>query len=262
MWSEHLKPLLSDLKSSVFDICLHGFTKMLNNAIEHSEGSLSRFQVERTAVWVELSVHDNGVGIFNKIQKELNLADKRHTILELTKGKFTTDPDHHTGEGIFFTSRMFDDFWIHSDELSLCHDEVGGDWLFEGNETQISGTSVTMRIALNSRRKITEVFDRFAAGEDYTFSKTHVPICLAQYGEENLVSRSQAKRVLVRFEKFREVFLDFAGVKIIGQAFADEIFRVFRKQHPGIHLIHVNTNSAVKRMILRALSTASEEDSS
>ena len=34
-------------------------------------------------------------------------------VWELPKsGKLTTDPDNHTGEGIFFTSRVFDEFEI------------------------------------------------------------------------------------------------------------------------------------------------------
>ena len=38
--------------------------------------------------------------------------DKRQALFELSKGKFTTDPSRHSGEGVFFTSRMFDDFEI------------------------------------------------------------------------------------------------------------------------------------------------------
>jgi len=62
---------------------------------------------------------------------------------------------------------------------------------------------------------------------DFGFSKTHIPVFLAAYGEDNLISRSQAKRLLVRFERFKEIILDFENVESIGQAFADEIFRVF-----------------------------------
>lgn len=253
VWTEYLKPQLTDLKKNVLDICYHGFTEMLNNVIDHSEGHHSTLGLKRNAIWVKIAVTDDGVGIFNKIQKDLGLSDKRHAILELTKGKFTTDPERHTGEGIFFTSRMFDRFRIISDDLSLLHDENQGDWLFEDYEDPISGTLVLMRIDLESERNITSVFDQFVSGEDYSFSKTHVPIRLAQYGEENLVSRSQAKRVIARFERFDEILLDFAGVETIGQAFADEIFRVFQRQHPDIELVHVNTNPMVKRMILRAL---------
>ena len=57
---------------------------------------------------------DEGEGIFLKIQKALNLYDTRESLLELAKGKFTTDPANHSGEVIFFSSKMFDHFSIHS----------------------------------------------------------------------------------------------------------------------------------------------------
>ena len=57
---------------------------------------------------------------------------------------------------------------------------------------------------------------------------------LARYGNENLISRSQAKRLLARLEKFKIVMLDFEDVATIGRAFADEIFRVFTNNHPEI----------------------------
>jgi hypothetical protein len=50
---------------------------------------------------------------------------------------------------------------------------------------------------------------------------------LAKYGNDQLISRSQAKRLLARIELFKIVLFDFSGVETIGQAFADEIFRVF-----------------------------------
>ena len=83
-----------------------------------------------------------------------------------------------------------------------------------------------------------KVFDRYASGEDdYSFNRTHVPVELARYEGEKLVSRSQAKRLLARFDRFKEVFLDFRGVKSIGQAFADEVFRVFGNENPDIKMI-------------------------
>jgi hypothetical protein len=97
------------------------------------------------------------------------------------------------------------------------------------------------------------VFDRFASSDDdYAFSKTHVPVKLLQYGTNNLISRSQAKRLLARFEKFQEVILDFSGVDSIGQAFADEIFRVFKNSHPGVRVVAVNANTQVRQMVARA----------
>jgi hypothetical protein len=101
--------------------------------------------------------------------------------------------------------------------------------------------------------RLKQVFDQFAGNQDYEFSKTHVPIKLLQYGADNLVSRSQARRLLSRFEMFKEVILDFEGIEMIGQAFADEIFRVYQNEHPNVRLTPVNASSAVQGMIARAL---------
>jgi uncharacterized protein len=95
------------------------------------------------------------------------------------------------------------------------------------------------------------VFDAFTDSEDYTFDKTVVPLRLAQHEGEKLVSRSQAKRVAHGFERFKRVELDFIGIEEIGQAFADEMFRVFATAHPGIRITPINVSPAVAQMIRR-----------
>jgi hypothetical protein len=115
------------------------------------------------------------------------------------------------------------------------------------------GTTVLMEIAMKSRRTAKQVFDKFSSGpDDYAFAKTVVPVRLAKVGDENLVSRSQAKRLMQRVERFRTVVLDFAGVASIGQAFADEVFRVFANAHPRVELIPMHAVSQVQQMIRRA----------
>lgn len=115
-----------------------------------------------------------------------------------------------------------------------------------------SGTSVFMKIHNHTSRTTRKIFDQFSSNDDeYKFNKTVVPVMLAKYGDDNLISRSQAKRLLARVELFRIVILDFKEVPTIGQAFADEIFRVFTNQHPEVQLLHAHANSEVKRMIER-----------
>jgi hypothetical protein len=63
-----------------------------------------------------------------------------------------------------------------------------------------------------------------------------------------------------RFEKFKQVVLDFEGVSQIGQGFADELFRVFALDHPNVRLVPVNTSEAVAQMIRRV--TASRRQTS
>ncbi len=254
VWDDDIQPLIKDLPDNVRRIWAYGFTEMMNNAIDHSSGQSILVRLERTALNTEIWISDDGEGIFKKIQRVLELRDERHAILELSKGKLTTDPDRHTGEGIFFASRMFDQFAILSGNVYFSHqfDQVE-DWILETQGPQ-SGTAVFMKLANNTSRQIKQIFDTFSSGDDYAFTKTVVPVRLAQYGDEKLISRSQAKRLLDRVDKFKVVVFDFAEVELIGQAFADEVFRVFKKQHPEINLVSLNANIEVDQMIRRAQS--------
>jgi anti-sigma regulatory factor (Ser/Thr protein kinase) len=253
-WRERVAPSLEDLGSNALAIWHYGFTEMFNNAIDHSEGTWIGVSLEKTATTTEMIVRDDGVGIFKKIQSALGLLDERHSLLELSKGKFTTDPAHHTGEGVFFTSRMFDDFAILSGDLHFSHAAGStADWLIDAPRSR-HGTFVFMKLRNSTSRSTTEVFDQYASGDDYGFAKTVVPVSLATYGDDSLVSRSQAKRMLARVERFSTVVLDFAGVDAIGQAFADEVFRVFPAEHPGVSLVEINARQAVERMVSRARS--------
>lgn len=251
IWRHRVLPFLNGIPRNIIDICQYGFTEMLNNAVDHSVSEAANIIVARSCADIWIAVNDSGVGIFEKIRRDFSLEDRREALLELSKGKLTSDKKRHSGEGIFFTSRMFDWFCITSGGLSFyrTHSDDDG-WLMEtqeGKETE-SGTSIKMKIYLSSTRTTREVFKTYQ-GDTLRFRKTHVPIKLANYPGEQLVSRSQAKRILARFDQFSEVLLDFEGVPDIGQPFADEIFRVFPLSHPEIKLIAVKTSPEVEEMI-------------
>lgn len=248
IWRKDILPLLSDLQENVKRIAQYCFTEMVNNAIDHSNADNLKVNLKLNALNIEIWVVDNGVGIFNKIQHDLGLADPKHSILELAKGKFTSDLKRHSGEGIFFTSRLCNKFIILSDSLFFSgHHE--DDRLVE-NSNFVSGTAVSMVIEKNSNLNISDIFNEYADPDKQPgFYKTCIPVKLMQYEGEILLSRSQAKRLISRFDKFLEVVLDFQGVTEIGQAFADEVFRVFRNTHPNVHLIPVHCSPTVQRMI-------------
>lgn len=253
VWARDAMPLLTGLPANVLDIAHHGMTEMVNNAIDHSEGETVQVLVDRTASKLSLVVADDGVGIFRKITRALSLPDERLALLELSKGKLTTDPRRHSGEGIFFTSRMFDRFQIASGELLFDRDASAEDDMLFDHDAPRTGTTVFMEIRPDSARTVSEVFQAFSSGpDDYAFARTVVPVRLARIGDENLVSRSQAKRLLQRVDRFRTVVLDFEGVERIGQAFADEVFRVFANEHPAIELIPIHASPEVQQMIRRA----------
>lgn len=255
VWRQMIASQVATLPENVRDIWHYATTEMINNAIDHSGSLEIHVGFRRNALFTDVWVADDGEGIFLKIQREFNLFDPREAILELAKGKLTTAPKQHSGEGIFFTSRLMDEFEIRSGNLHFSRSQRRLDLLAELPDFDI-GTMVQMRMANDSRTTMKTVFDRFSENDDYTFDKTEVPIRLAQHEGEKLVSRSQAKRVAHRFERFRHVVLDFDGVAEIGQAFADELFRVFAAEHPDVRLIPVNTAPAVAQMVSRALKAA------
>ncbi len=253
VWQQLLAPVVADLPEKVRDVWRYGATEMVNNAVDHSGSPQVHVGMRRNALFTQAWVTDDGEGIFLRIQRALDLFDPREAILELAKGKFTTDPANHSGEGIFFSSKVFDVFDIRSGRLHFAHDDGKVDVLFE-RDADAPGTTVFMQLANDSKRTTREVFDKFAAPEEYTFAKTIVPVKLAQHEGEKLVSRSQAKRLTMRFERFQTVVLDFDGVEEIGQAFADEVFRVFQVAHPQTTLVPANMAPGVKSMVSRARS--------
>lgn len=252
VWRKDVAPRVAGLPGNVLAIWQYGFTEMFNNVIDHSGARFASLTMTKTAVSTRLRLFDDGIGIFKKIQEAMGLDDERHAVLELAKGKFTTDPARHSGEGIFFTSRMFDRFSISSGSVYFSHDfGAKEDWILEGDAAS-GGTLVQMELDNHTSRTVKKVFDQFTTDDDYGFTKTVVPVELMRYGDDSLVSRSQAKRLLNRFDRFKVVVLDFKGVESVGQAFADEVFRVFRDGHPEIDIVPINASSAVKQMISRA----------
>lgn len=178
----------------------------------------------------------------------------------MKKGKLTTDPEKHTGEGIFFTSRLFDGFDILSHNVLFSHDRTTvADGICEiplnASTSGFRGTLVVLELNHDTRKTIKQVFAEYTEEGNYGFSRTVVPVSLVRYGDEALISRSQAKRLLTRFDRFKKVILDFQGVEQIGQAFADQVFRVFVRAHPNVELVPFNANPDVDAMIRRVRST-------
>jgi hypothetical protein len=90
---------------------------------------------------------------------------------------------------------------------------------------------------------------------DYGFDKTEIRVKLFTTGGIH-ISRSQARRVLVGLEKFKIILFDYENVPLVGQAFADEIYRVFQELHPNIRLENENMSEGVRFMVERAKNEA------
>lgn len=233
---------------SIFD---YAFSEMLNNAIDHSQSKFILVRVESNKDTLCFKIDDFGVGVFNNIMKQRKLSSSLEAIQDLLKGKTTTAPHAHSGEGIFFTSKAADRFTLNSSSTSLTVDNLVPDIFIHELSPSKSGTRVIFELRLDHTKHLDELFRQYYTdSNDLAFDKTFIQIRLYTRGSI-YVSRSQAKRVLFGLEAFRTVVLDFDKVPGIGQAFADEIFRVFRLKHPQIQISYINANEAVAFMIKR-----------
>ena len=241
-------PFIGNVPFEISQILDYAFMEITNNAIEHSEATKINIKISKSITKLKICIADNGIGIFKKIKNDLHLLNEKQSIIELSKGKFTSNPEHHSGEGIFFSSKLCDEFYILSDGLIFSPQEDIPEKIHLENINE--GTKVIFIINFNTKKVAKEIFDEFA-GTDFdnpTF-KTIIQLRYMQMEGMSLTSRSQARRLLTRFEKFTTVVLDFSDVPFIGQGFADEIFRVYSEKNPATKIEFINASDQVQAMI-------------
>ncbi|HET6292367.1 MAG TPA: DUF4325 domain-containing protein [Kribbella sp.] len=227
----------------------YAFTEMLNNAIDHSGGRFVQVSALAVDAGLEIVIADDGRGAFAHLADGLGLPDHFTAIQELTKGKRTTAPDRHTGEGIFFTSKAVDLFRLAANGIEWTVDNLRNDQAV-GISMIHQGTQVTLELDPATDRDLAGLFHEFTI--DHEFSRSRPTVKLFEFGL-SFVSRSEAKRLLSGMEVFSEIQVDFTGVESVGQAFVDEMLRVWPQLHPGTVVIPTGMNSAVEFMVQRGL---------
>lgn len=246
-------PRIFELKEHVRNIFTYAFSEMFNNAIEHSKSKTIHVVVGIEKGRLFFAITDRGIGVFRNVMRERHLRSELEAIQDLLKGKVTTQPRAHSGEGIFFTSKTSDTFILNSYDHRLTIDNISDDVSVKRNRRQTKGTNVFFTIALDTEKHLNDAFRKYTnthPESDYGFDKTEVKVKLYLFGGIH-VSRSQARRVLSGLEKFRTVILDFDKVPNVGQAFADEVFRIFKARYPEVEIVPVNMNDAVSFMVNR-----------
>lgn len=252
LWSE-VRPALADLGLSERELGTVGytFTEMVNNAIDHSQGSMVLVTAMALPSGVVIEIVDDGIGVFRSVRASQSLPDDVEAVFVLEKGRFTTQPERHSGEGIFFASKAANRYVLESGTVAWITDNDAHDTAIQLRPESRSGTRVTMAFAPGNVAVLADVFQRWTNPDTLAFDRTHTTVRLAGFGVQ-LLSRSEARRVTVGLERFRHVTIDFTGVDLVGQGFCDEVFRVFAASHPEVVLAPVGMNESVAFMVERA----------
>lgn len=244
---------LSDITENAENILYFAFTEMLNNAIDHSRSGVGYVKIWLEDSKLKFIVKDNGVGVFKNVMVSRHLSTEVDAARELIKGKLTTQPGWHSGEGIFWTSKVADQFSLKSYNYQLTIDNALDDYSIQKIDSPLVGTEVYFEIAKNTTKSLQTLFRDFSFDHRHlTLDTTVIPVKLFEEGEI-WISRSQAKKLLAGLEKYKKIIFDFAGIEVIGQAFADEIFRVFSIHHPNIVLEPIHMSESVNLMVSHAI---------
>lgn len=255
---EQTYPILKQFPENIQSIFTYAFSEMLNNAIEHSMSATIYVEVSVTKNELSFVIKDSGIGIWRNVMKQRGLKSEMEAIQDILKGKITTIPKSHSGEGIFFTSKVGDIFILDSFGYQLIINNEMPDIFVKKVKKIKRGTRVAFKMSAISTRHLNKVFKKYtnlSDESDYGFDKTEIIIKLYVIGGVH-ISRSQARRVLTGLEKFRIVVFDFDKVSTVGQAFADEVFRVFHRKYPKIKLEVKNMSEGVRFMVERARNEA------
>ncbi len=229
-------------------------SEMVNNVIDHSGSDGLIVGISMQGDEIAMSIADVGIGVFEKVRAAMNLGSHFDALGQISKGKLTTDPERHTGEGIFFTSKAVDRFTLSANGIEWVIDNVVGDVAVGVSDIEV-GTVIGLVHDVGCARNLESVFDGYSS--EFEFDRSRAIVKLFQHGE-TFVSRSEARRLAVGLDQFKTVVVDFAGMQRVGQGFVDELFRVWASNHDGTHLEPVNMNAAVEFMVRRGLVGRSE----
>ena len=248
-FTKFMKKHISHLPANIREIWEYSFSEMINNVMDHSGCETAIVYITQSFLKTDVYILDDGIGIFKKIKDYFDFPSLDDAICELFKGKLTTDSKNHSGEGIFFTSKIMDEFLIVSDEKFFAINKYDNDMIIETlaktPETPKRGTGVFMSLSNTTHKIAREVFDAFS-DVDGGFKKTIIP--MRNIYDTSPISRSQARRICNRLTRFEEVILDFKDVEWMGQGFAHQLFVVFSRANPDIKITPVNMNEAVSKM--------------
>ena len=239
-----LYPYIKHLPLNIQNIWAYSFSEMINNVIDHSHAENVKIEIGQDPIKTIVKIADDGIGIFEGIKKYFGFLMLDECICELFKGKLTTDPKNHSGEGIFFSSKLMDDFMIISSGRTFSSNKSKCGTKSDDFSNH-NGTYIIMSLSNFTQKNPQEIFNLYSSPKN-GIEKARIP--LKNIFGPSAISRSQAKRVCNRLENFKEVILDFEGMEWIGQGFAHQIFTIFAGNYPDVNLKPINMNEDISNM--------------
>lgn len=152
LWDDHIGPVLASDRDSVRDLCRGAFGELIRNVVAHSQAQWITVSFAATARHIDVTVGDDGRGIFSRLAQRVDLSDTHETAELMSRHANARSTDFPAAR-LMLLARNFDSFVISSAGVSLAFDASEEAWFLRDDETVPSGTRVSLRLRRGSTHK-------------------------------------------------------------------------------------------------------------
>ncbi len=150
LWDDHIAPVLDHDRAAIRDLCRGAFGELVRNAIAHAQAHWINVSFEMTARSIEVSVVDDGRGIFNRLAERIGVSGARQAA-EVMVRQANRPSEGFPASRLLQLGRSFESFVIASDGASLSYYAAVDSWSLTDTESPTTGTQVSMRLCRAER---------------------------------------------------------------------------------------------------------------
>ncbi|MFZ6645862.1 hypothetical protein ACO0LO_09105 [Undibacterium sp. TJN25] len=151
MWDREFAPFLS-LPEEVAATARDGFISVVHNASRHAKASGLYVVVEQTPRYLEMTISDNGIGVFKKIAQKIKTKELALAVEAVAEGRAASAVKRRATSDIYSLASMFDEFLVEANGVQFPAPKRKKKLSLEDDGTAEPGTSVFMKLALKKKK--------------------------------------------------------------------------------------------------------------
>jgi hypothetical protein len=149
-WDDHMAPVLAHDRASVRELCRGAFGEVIGNVIAHAQAQWITVSFTTTARHIDVSVGDDGRGIFARLTQRLGLTGVHETAELMSRHANARSTDFPAAR-LGLLGRNFESFVISSSGVSLAYYAATDSWALSAGESPANGTRISMRLCRSEK---------------------------------------------------------------------------------------------------------------
>ena len=145
LWEDHIAAILNGDRPAVRDVCRGAFSELVRGASGHRGATWIQFSFASTARDIDITVADDGDGVFEELTGALGASSPRESaemLANLANARSSDSPLVR----LVLVARSFGSFHIRSGGISLGRSEPSGTWNVTDEDGHVHGTRVSLRM--------------------------------------------------------------------------------------------------------------------